>query len=78
MEPKRVEIKKSLSECKACNETAEMYDQIPNCAKCHKQKGEWIDTISNIWGAKAVVVLDDGRVDHFPLDRLRVIMKRET
>lgn len=74
---KRVEIKKSVSQCKVCTETAEMYNQITHCSEYHKQKGEWIDTISNIWGTKAVVILDDGRVEHFPLYRLRVITKRE-
>lgn len=74
---KQVEIERSYSDCKFCNDTAEMYDQIPDCTHCKKQKGEWIGTITNFFGTKAVVILEDGKVEQFPLDRIRVITKKE-
>ena len=73
---KRVEIKKSYSECKCCNDTAEMYDQIPDCSRCKKQTGEWVDTVTNLFGTtRAVVILDDGKVGQFLLSRITVITK---
>ena len=42
-----------------------------------KQKGTWIDTITSLLGTKAVVILEDGKVEIYPLDRLKVITKRE-
>ena len=74
---KQVEIKRSYSDCKFCNDVAEMYDQISDCSHCKKQKGEWIGTITNFFGTKAVVILEDGKVEQFPLDRIRVITKKE-
>lgn len=41
------------------------------------EKGTWIDTITSLLGTKAVVVLEDGKVETYPLDRLKVITKRE-
>ena len=44
---------------------------------CENRKGTWIDTITSLLGTKAVVVLEDGKVETYPLDRLKVITKRE-
>lgn len=74
---KRVEIDMSYSDCKFCNDRAEMNNSIPDCANCKKKRGEWIGTITNLFGTKAVVILDDGKVEQFPLSRIRVITKRE-
>lgn len=74
---KRVEIERSYSDCKTCNDIAEMYDQIPDCSHCKRQKGEWIGTITNLFGTKAVVILDDGKVEQFPLSQIKVITKKE-
>ena len=41
------------------------------------KKGTWIDTITSLLGTKAVVILEDGKVEIYPLDRLKVITKRE-
>ena len=44
---------------------------------CKSKKGTWIDTITSLLGTKAVVILEDGKVETYPLDRLKVITKRE-
>lgn len=49
----------------------------PYCTHCENRKGTWIDTITSLLGTKAVVVLEDGKVETYPLDRLKVITKRE-
>lgn len=49
----------------------------PDCTHCENRKGTWIDTITSLLGTKAVVVLEDGKVETYPLDRLKVITKRE-
>ena len=72
-----VEITRSYADCKMCTDMADMYDQIPDCDLCKKPKGTWVDTITNMFGTKAVVVLEDGKVETYPLDRLKVITKRE-
>lgn len=72
-----VEITRSFTECKFCNDMAEMCNAIPDCVNCKGRKGTWIDTITNLFGTKAVVVLDDGKVETYPLDRLKIIKKRE-
>lgn len=72
-----VEITKSYSECKFCNDIADMCNEIPDCAHCKNRKGTWIDTVTSLFGTKAVVVLEDGKVETYPLDRLKVITKRE-
>ena len=74
---KRVEIEKSYSGCKICNDVAEMCDQIPDCSHCKRQKGEWVSTTTNLFDTKAVVILDNGKVEQFPLSRIKVITKRE-
>lgn len=50
MEPQRVELKKTYHECKMCEETAMVCDTIPDCGKCIKQTGTWVDTVSSIVG----------------------------
>ena len=72
-----VEITRSYSECKFCNDIADMCNEIPDCAHCKSTKGTWIDTITSLLGTKAVVILEDGKVEIYPLDRLKVITKRE-
>ena len=72
-----VEITRSYSECKFCNAIADMCNEIPDCAHCKSKKGTWIDTITSLLGTKAVVILEDGKVEIYPLDRLKVITKRE-
>lgn len=74
---KLVEIKRSYADCKMCTDIADMCDQIPDCDLCKKPKGTWVDTITNMFGTKAVVVLEDGKVETYPLHRLKVITKRE-
>lgn len=71
-----VEITRSYSECKFCNDIADMCNEIPDCAHCKSKKGTWIDTITNMFGTKAVVILEDGKVETYPLYRLKVITKR--
>ena len=41
-----VEITRSYSECKFCNDIADMCNEIPDCAHCKSKKGTWIDTPS--------------------------------
>lgn len=72
-----VEITRSYVDCKMCMDMADMCDQISDCDLCKKPKGTWVDTITNMFGTKAVVVLEDGKVETYPLDRLKVITKRE-
>lgn len=72
-----VEITRSYADCKMCMDMADMCDQIPDCDLCKKPKGTWVDTITNMFGTKAVVVLEDGSVETYPLHRLKVITKRE-
>lgn len=72
-----VEITRSYAECKFCNDIADMCNEIPDCTHCENRKGTWIDTITSLLGTKAVVVLEDGKVETYPLDRLKVITKRE-
>lgn len=72
-----VEITRSYADCKMCMDMADMCDQIPDCDLCKKPKGTWVDTITNMFGTKAVVVLEDGMVETYPLHRLKVITKRE-
>lgn len=72
-----VEITRSYADCKMCMDMADMCDQIPDCDLCKNTKGTWIDTITSLLGTKAVVVLEDGKVETCPLDRLKVITKRE-
>lgn len=72
-----VEITRSYADCKMCMDMADMCDQIPDCDLCKKQKGTWVDTITNMFGTRAVVVLEDGKVETYPLYRLKVITKRE-
>lgn len=74
---KPVEITRSYADCKMCMDMADMCDQIPDCDLCKNPKGTWVDTITNMLGAKAVVVLEDGMVETYPLHRLKVITKRE-
>ena len=71
-----VEITRSYAECKFCNDIADMFNEIPDCTHCENRKGTWIDTITSLLGTKAVVVLEDGKVETYPLDRLKVITKR--
>lgn len=71
-----VEITRSYAECKFCNDIADMCNEIPDCTHCENRKGTWIDTITSLLGTKAVVVLEDGKVETYPLDRLKVITKR--
>lgn len=40
-----VEITRSYSECKFCNDIADMCNEIPDCAHCKNRKGTWIDTV---------------------------------
>ena len=68
-----VEITRSYAECKFCNDIADMCNEIPDCTHCENRKGTWIDTITSLLGTKAVVVLEDGKVETYPLDRLKVI-----
>lgn len=71
---KRVEVDVSMVESRMCSETAESFGEVPLCWKCHRRrKGTWIDMASNFWGTWAVVCLDDGSVEKFPLDRIKVI-----
>lgn len=70
---KIVEIQRSNSECCACVDMADSYDQVPDCTKCKKKTGEWIDTVSNFWGTYAVVCMEDGGVEKISLNRLKVI-----
>ena len=72
-----VEITRSYAECKFCNDIADMCNEIPDCTHCENRKGTWIDTITSLLGTKAVVVLEDGKVETYPLDRLKDITKRE-
>ena len=72
-----VEITRSYADCKMCMDMADMCDQISDCDLCKKPKGRWVDTITNMFGTKAVVVLEDGMVETYPLHRLKVITKRE-
>ena len=72
-----VEITRSYADCKMCMDMADMCDQIPDCDLCKNPKGTCVDTITNMFGAKAVVVLEDGSVETYPLHRLKVITKRE-
>lgn len=72
-----VEITRSYADCKMCMDMADMCDQIPDCDLCKKPKGTWVDTITNMFGTKAVVILEDGKVETYPLYRLKVITKRE-
>lgn len=44
---KPVEIQKSFSDCKMCNDIADMCNQIPDCSRCNREIGEWIDTVSS-------------------------------
>lgn len=74
---RRVEVEKSYAECNNCINVAEMYNQLPNCDKCQRETGEWIDTVTNFWGTKAVVILDSGKVRHVSLSKIKVITKRE-
>lgn len=71
-----VEITRSYADCKMCMDMADMCDQIPDCDLCKNQKGTWVDTITNMFGTKAVVILEDGKVEIYPLYRLKVITKR--
>lgn len=71
-----VEITRSYADCKMCMDIADMCDQIPDCDLCKNQKGTWVDTITNMFGTKAVVILEDGKVETYPLYRLKVITKR--
>jgi hypothetical protein len=71
-----VEITRSYADCKMCMDMADMCDQIPDCDLCKNQKGTWVDTITNMFGTKAVVILEDGKVETYPLYRLKVITKR--
>ena len=58
-----VEITRSYAECKFCNDIADMCNEIPDCTHCENRKGTWIDTITSLLGTKAVVVLEDGKVE---------------
>lgn len=71
-----VEITRGYADCKMCMDMADMCDQIPDCDLCKNQKGTWVDTITNMFGTKAVVILEDGKVETYPLYRLKVITKR--
>ena len=71
-----VEITRSYADCKMCMDMADMCDQIPDCDLCKNQKGTWVDTITNMFGTKAVVISEDGKVETYPLYRLKVITKR--
>ena len=70
-----VEITRSYSECKFCNDIADMCNEIPDSAHCKNRKGTWIDTVTSLFGTKAVVVLEDGKVETYPLDRLKIITR---
>lgn len=70
---KRVEIKKSISECRICSDTAEQYNAMPPCKDCRGKTGRWVDTVSGFLGTYAVVCMDNGSVAEVPLDRLKVI-----
>lgn len=72
-----VEITRSYADCKMCMDMADMCDQISDCDLCKNPKGTWVDTITNMFGTKAVVILEDGKVETYPLYRLKVITKRE-
>ena len=73
---KPVEIQKSFSECKMCNDIADMCNQIPDCSRCNRDTGEWIDTVSSMFGTKAIVQMKDGSVKEFPISRIKAITKR--
>lgn len=60
-----VEITRSYAECKFCNDIADMCNEIPDCTHCENRKGTWIDTITSLLGTKAVVVLEDGKVETY-------------
>lgn len=64
---KPVEIQKSFSDCKMCNDISD---------RCNREIGEWIDTVSSIFGTKAIVQMKDGSVKEFPISRIKVITKR--
>lgn len=70
---KKVEIKKSVSECRMCSDVADQYNAIPPCGNCQGKTGTWVDTVSGFWGTYAVVCMDGGSVEKIPLDRLKVI-----
>lgn len=71
-----VEITRSYADCKMCMDMADMCDQIPDCSRCNRDTGEWIDTVSSMFGTKAIVQMKDGSVKEFPISRIKVITKR--
>ena len=71
-----VEITRSYADCKMCMDIADMCNQIPDCSRCNRDTGEWIDTVSSMFGTKAIVQTKDGSVKEFPISRIKVITKR--
>lgn len=71
-----VEITRSYADCKMCMDIADMCNQIPDCSRCNRDTGEWIDTVSSMFGTKAIVQMKDGSVKEFPISRIKVIIKR--
>lgn len=74
---KKVEILRTAGECRACNETAQLYDAMPPCNTCKRTTAEWIDTVTNFWGTHAVLQMENGKVDKVPLYRIKVIEETE-
>lgn len=71
-----VEITRSYADCKMCMDIADMCNQIPDCSRCNRDTGEWIDTVSSMFETKAIVQMKDGSVKEFPISRIKVITKR--
>ena len=69
----KVEILKTINECRPCDDIAQMCGVVPPCNTCKNTTAEWIDTVTNFWDTYAILKREDGKIVKVPISGIRVI-----